>query len=175
MKKLPKEIQFLLDKIYDEDIEIVDPKRKLLRGNLYLYGYDPKHKDTLEVYDVLPLGILLDISSKYVWMINVHYIPYLKRIQFVRLIMEKLAGGSRLKYKDIKKAWNKAEIPHAYARLAFRQYIIKRIQTKMRMFDEDNYKAVVQNVLPEFKKQNMDTVYRNIEKKMKAQRKALKG
>lgn len=174
MAKLPKEVQVLLDKIYDEDIETVRATRKLQLGRLYLWGYDPKFKKSLPVYDVLPLGILLSYNAKYFWMINIHYIPYLRRIQFMRIIMEELKSGKKLKYKTIKKAWMSAQIPMAYARLAFRCYLISHVKTNLKMFDYDNYAPVVKNVLPIFKKQSKATVYKNIERELSKHRKKLK-
>jgi hypothetical protein len=170
-KKLPKQVQTLIDEITKEDAEIVKPGKKLKLSNLYLYYYpDPKTKAKLDVYDTLPLIVLLDVpDGKYVLGINLHYIPYLKRLQFMKGLMGK---GTKIKYSDIQKAWKDAKIPNAYANLAIRKYLVNRIASNIRVFEdpEDQYR-IVKEVLPDFKKKSMPQVYRDIEKQLTRQRK----
>lgn len=172
-EKLPKEVSFLIDTVTSNDYESVKPGTKLRLGNLFLYVYDAKHKAKLEVWDTLPLVVLLDIpQGKYILGLNLHYIPYLKRIQFVKILQ---AQRTRIKYIDIAKAWQKAEIPRAYANLAIRKYLVNHIRSNIKIFeDPEDQMKIVKNVLPIFKKQDMTRVYRDIEKKLSRQRKEIK-
>lgn len=170
MAKIPSEITVLIDAVTKEDHESVKSVSNLKLGKLYLFYYpDPKTKDKLEVYDQLPLVILLDVpDSKYLLGINLHYIPYLNRLNFIKNLQSK---GLKIKYNDIVKAWKAAKIPGAYANLAIRKYLINRIASNVKIFDDpkDQYE-IVRNILPIFKKKQMDQVYKDIQKAVVKQR-----
>ena len=173
MAKLPKEVTRLIDDITNEDHESVKSGSQLKLGNLYLYAYDAKTKAKLEVWDSLPLVVLLGVPhGRYMLGINLHYIPYLKRIQFMKNIQAK---GTKIRYNDIGKAWKDAKLPLSYAHLAIRKYLVSHIKSNIKIFDDhDDQMKIVKNVLPMFEKQNMSTVYRNIEKALSKHRKNLK-
>ena len=44
-------------------------------GNMYMYLYDPKTKDTLPYYDRFPLIFPWKVESDRFWGINLHYLP----------------------------------------------------------------------------------------------------
>lgn len=174
MGKLPKEIDFLISEITREDAESVNSSSKLRLGRLYLWYYpDPKYKDKLEVYDQIPLVMLLDVpDGKYILGLNLHYIPWTYRINFLKLIQAK---GMKIKYADVAKAWKQASIPYGFLSLAIRKYLINRIRSNIRIFsDPEDQLNVARNVLPLFKKQNMNSVYKDINKKLAAQRAKVK-
>jgi hypothetical protein len=172
-QKLPKEVLNLIDAVTTDDYESVKSGTQLKLGRLYLWVYDAKHKSKLEVWDQLPLVILLGIpKGKYILGVNLHYIPYLNRIQFMKQLQ---ARGTRLKYSDIKKAWKAAKIPGAYAALSIRKYLVSHIKSNIKIFDDEkDQMEIVKNVLPMFEKQSMSTVYRNINKQVVKQRKKTK-
>lgn len=173
MPKLPKEVTMLIDEVTNEDHESVKAGSQLKLGRLYLYAYDAKHKSKLEVWDKLPLVVLLGVPhGKYIVGINLHYIPYIKRVQFMKAIQAK---GTKVKYDDIYKAWKEAKIPAAYAGLAIRKYLVNHIKSNIKVFeDPEDQMRITKNVLPMFEKQSMATVYRNIEKALAKQRKKSK-
>lgn len=55
-----------------------DPDRlvsKLKLGNLYMFYYDAKHKETLPYFDRFPLIYPFRIKNDRFWGINLHYLP----------------------------------------------------------------------------------------------------
>lgn len=44
-------------------------------GDMYMYMYDPKYKDTLPFYDRFPLVFPFRVESDRFWGINLHYLP----------------------------------------------------------------------------------------------------
>lgn len=169
--KLPKEVQYLIDKITEKDVRVKDAGNRVNVGSLLLYGYDAKHHAKLEVWDALPLVILLGMNGKYMWGINLHFIPYLQRLRFIKYL---LSRKTTIRYREIKRAWKYAKIPMSYARLSYRKYLIGRVLTNVRVFHPDDYLEVTRNVMPDFQKQGLNTVYRNIEKALKDHRESLK-
>ena len=54
-----------------------DPKRTVSSpapGRMYFYAYDPKHKDTLPMYDKFPLVIPIEMYADGMLGLNLHYI-----------------------------------------------------------------------------------------------------
>ena len=172
-KKLPKEINILIDELTDNDHESVKSSSKLQFGKLFLWAYSAKYASRLDVWDKLPLVIFLGFDGKLIHGINLHYIPFLKRIQFMKMLQ---GQGNKIKYKDIKKAWQSAKLPVAYARLAYRCYLPSHIQSNIKIFeDHEDQMRIVKNVLPIFEKKSRTQVARDIEKALSKQRKNIKS
>ena len=173
-KKLPKEVINLVNEITNDDHESVKPGTKLSLGNLFLFYYpNPKYASKLDVFDQIPLIILLDIpSSKHILGINLHYFSWSQRLAFLKYLQSK---RMRIKYSDIVKALKSAKVPVALANYAIRKYLINRIASNVKIFEnpEDQYE-IVKNILPIFKKKTMSQVYKDIDKKFKAHKKKAK-
>jgi hypothetical protein len=174
MQKLPKEINTLIDTITSDDFESVKPGTKLKLGNIFLYVYDAKHKATLEVWDKLPLVVLLNIpKGKYILGINIHFIPWSYRIKFIKNLQTK---NMKIKYKDVLKAWQKAQIPGVYLKYALRKYLVNRIQSNIKIFENpEDQLEIVKNVLPEFVKKSASQTYNDIDKRIRLMKKRLKN
>jgi hypothetical protein len=56
-------------------------------GNLYVFIYDPKTKETLSYYDKFPVIILLKMQTGGFLGLNLHYLPPKYRIQFLYKLM----------------------------------------------------------------------------------------
>lgn len=89
--------------------ELVVPNRKALlkdsaltrtsreiRGNMYMYFYDPKHKETLPYYDRFPLTIMVDGAPGGFYGLNLHYLNYNVRARF----LDELMGLAPVNIKD---------------------------------------------------------------------------
>lgn len=57
-------------------------------GKLFLYVYDPKHKDVLPKYDTFPLIILVDLTNNGFIGLNLHYLPALQRLNILNKLLE---------------------------------------------------------------------------------------
>ena len=58
-----------------------------IRGNMYMYFYDPKHKLTLPYYDRFPLTIMVDGAKGGFYGLNLHYLNYNTRAKFLDDLM----------------------------------------------------------------------------------------
>lgn len=148
---------------------------KLLRGALYLYKYsDPKYKRVLPYYDARPLIVLLEYNNTHFLGINVHYIPWTYRQQFLKKIVKKLEYKNRLKYIDIKRAAESVRMPETFAYFSIRKYIRSRIGSNLYRFDHTNYKKASQNIPPNFKKAQDSYIKKEINRKVRELRKQKK-
>lgn len=48
-------------------------------GSMFMYFYDPKHKDTLPYYDIFPLIFPVDFTDNGMLALNLHYLPPVAR------------------------------------------------------------------------------------------------
>ncbi len=164
MARLPNEVNFLINKLYDDKIQTISNVNQLDRsylGTIILFGYyDPKTKDKLPYWDMIPLLLLFGFGNGYMWGLNLHYIPYTHRVKFVKTLYEiRFIQNRILQWADIKRAWFNADIPSAYAYFSYRKYLINRVSTNIKVFGEQDWRPVVVNVLPEFKKLNSRAIY----------------
>ena len=78
----------------------LDRTSQNIRGNMYMYFYDPKHKETLPYYDRFPLTIMIDGAPGGFYGLNLHYLNYNTRARFLDELMalgpEKSTESSRL-------------------------------------------------------------------------------
>lgn len=59
-----------------------------LPGQMVMFSYDPKHKDTLPYYDRYPVVIPLALDSDSMLGLNLHYLPPRVRLAFIRALQE---------------------------------------------------------------------------------------
>lgn len=60
----------------------------IMPGSMYLFYYDPKHKDTLPYYDRFPLILPFRKVQGGFYGINLHYLPYLLRFKILRALSD---------------------------------------------------------------------------------------
>lgn len=63
-------------------------------GEMYMYHYDAKHKDTLPYWDRFPLVFPFRVESNRFWGLNLHYLPLKERAMLMDALYT-LAGNSR--------------------------------------------------------------------------------
>ena len=51
----------------------------IIPGNMYMYMYDPKYKDTLPFYDRFPMIFPFKVDKTHIWGINLHYLGLKER------------------------------------------------------------------------------------------------
>lgn len=63
-------------------------KNRVSMGKMYLFNYDPKHKDTLPYYDRYPLIFPVDKAPGGFYGINMHYLPHVLRARLMDALYE---------------------------------------------------------------------------------------
>lgn len=56
---------------------------KIKPGNMYMFQYDPKYKDTLPFFDRFPLIFPFHVEADRFWGLNLHYLPHRLRAQLM--------------------------------------------------------------------------------------------
>lgn len=80
-------------------------------GNMYLFHYDAKHKDTLPYWDAYPLIFPIDYTKDGFYGINLHYLPPMLRAKLMDALFEHTTNNKydktmklKISYQILKKA-----------------------------------------------------------------------
>lgn len=63
-------------------------------GDMYMFMYDPKYKDTLPYYDRFPLIFPFHVQHDRFWGLNLHYLPHRQRAALMDALYD-LSNNSR--------------------------------------------------------------------------------
>lgn len=165
MASLPKQIQKLLDIIEGREklpAETVKNPLKAPLGAMYLMVYDAKWKNQLEFWDMLPMFILLGKSGDRWFGANLHFVPFSWRKSIAEELMKRFSWKKRIKYGDIVAAFKAAKVPMGYLYLTLRTYLYSHIRSEVKMFNNQNYDVIVDNVMPKFKKAGEEYIYKTL-------------
>lgn len=67
-------------------------KQRTMAGQMYMFFYDPKTRDTLPYYDMFPLTIMVQRAPGGFYGLNLHYLKPIVRAQFLDKLTETLTN-----------------------------------------------------------------------------------
>lgn len=161
-RKFPKDVQVLFDKLYvNVDIPKIKPAKikRALFGFPLMFKYSPKHASTLPYYDMLPMPILLAKYPDGFLGLNIHYLPWAKRLQLADRLVRATKNKKRINYKTVKDAWNSLRLPIGYSYLIIRRYLTSHIQSDIAVFTWDTYRAAAVNIPGKWRKKSERAVF----------------
>jgi len=131
-------------------------------GRMYMYVYDPKHKETLPYYDTLPLIFVVAFTPDGFYGLNLHYVPPFVRAQIIEALTKNLnrAGLSesrkiKMSYDILKKSSKFAIIKHC-----FKRYLFSHVRSSYMFIDPVEWNKTIMLPTERFKKQTKNTIYR---------------
>jgi hypothetical protein len=160
--------------------DYADLEGKMHFFNMYTMGYpDPKYKDTLKYYDIVPLYFPIDMtgsshgSGRKIRALNIHYLPPKARVQFMDEMKSVIIDGmDRLGYNPDEEGYNKVAYANLtkwvgkYAdqvyqglagvgdarmlRMCYRSYLVDRIATQITKIKLSEWENVVNLIDPKF-------------------------
>lgn len=68
--------------------EPIDLQNRQIIGSMYMFFYQPKHRDKLPYYDSFPLSIVIDKAPGGFLGLNLHYLPPTLRAKFLDGLMD---------------------------------------------------------------------------------------
>jgi len=162
-RKFPKDIQMLFDKLYKgEKIPKIKPSKikQAYFGFPMMFKYSPKTASTLPYYDILPMPILLAKYPDGFLGLNIHYLPWSKRLQLADRLVRATKNRKRITYPQIKRAWNSLKLPAGYSYLIIRRYLTSHIQSDIAVFNWDNYRQAAVNIPGKWRKKSEKAVFK---------------
>ena len=116
-------------------------KSRIIPGNLYMFIYDPKTKDSLPYYDMFPLVFPFKPLSDGFIGLNMHYLPYQMRVLLLQRLMDfannkKMDETTRLKY-----SWSMIDGVSRYrlAEPCVKRYLSSHIKTNLRLINATDW------------------------------------
>jgi len=134
---------------------------KLEPGNMYMFQYDPKFKETLPYYDKFPLCLPFDNMTGGFVGINFHYLPYGMRAQLL---------GTLLNFTD-KELTEKSKIEVSWSILknfgrfpgvkpSVKRYLFSQVKSRFVKIDPNHWRASIFLPTHEFEKKSIQQVHR---------------
>ena len=154
--------------IFKED-EILLRSRPAV-GSMYMYFYDPKHKETLPYYDRFPLTILVGPAKGGFYGLNLHYLPLDIRAKFLDSLLDTINNQRydestrfRLSYSMLQRASKlRAFKP------CFKHYLTKHVRSRFAMVQAPEWEIATFLPTADFEKSSSSSVYKDSRRKMAA-------
>ena len=130
-------------------------------GGMYMFFYDPKHKDTLPYYDRFPLIIMVGKAKGGFYGINLHYLPPTLRLKFFSRLMDiqsdkRLSDDAKIgiTYEMLKGSSKYKEFAPC-----FKHYLTKHVQGNFAEVPVPEWEIAVFLPTADFRKANPYKVY----------------
>lgn len=120
-------------------------------GNMYMYFYDPKYKDTLPYYDAFPLVVITGPAEGGFYGMNLHYLPPVLRAKALdALLSEGKQGG----------------VPMKYIRPTIHRYLNKHVRSRFALVEKPEWEIATFLPTADWRKAGPTRVYRESRGKM---------
>ena len=153
------------DLLRDESLTLKNRPRV---GDMFMYFYDPKTKDTLPYYDRFPLTILVDRAPKGFYGLNLHYLPLDVRAKFLDALLDNLTNKRydestrfRLSYEMLKGASKLRAF-----RPCFKRYLSAHVRSRFAKVEAPEWEIATFLPTADFEKASSTEVYRDSRRKM---------
>lgn len=133
----------------------------LIPGNMYLFLYDPKHKETLPYYDKLPLILPFRKTNDGFYGLNLHYIPYMLRFKILGALSEYATSTTISEKTKIEISW---QIVSSSAKLeplqaCVKQYLSAHVRSRFLKINYNDWVTASQLPLEQFEKASKQKVW----------------
>ncbi len=131
-------------------------------GQMFMFFYDPKHKDTLPYYDTFPLIFLIGFKEKGFMGINLHYLPPFLRAKLMDSLYETLNNN---RYDDTTKLRVSYQILASASRFKYfkpcvKHYLAEHVQSNYLNIEPTNWDSALMLPTEQFKKASAERVWR---------------
>lgn len=138
----------------------IKSRSKQIIGGMFMFTYDPKHKETLPYYDVFPLVIVLKPAKGGFLGLNLHYLPPKLRMQFFANIMD-IQGSNvdddtkfKLTYRMLQKSSNLR-----YFKPCVKHYLNSQVTSKFAEVPAPEWEIAIFLPTAQFRKANSYKVH----------------
>ncbi len=140
---------------------------RVMPGEMYLFMYDPKNKETLPYYDVVPLVLPFRRMPDGFLGINLHYLPYLARFNLLR-DLNTLARDSRLTNdKRLMLSWQLLNSSSKYlsATACVKHYLNAHLRSRFLKINYDDWITAAMLHVENFQKAKKEKVWADTKQK----------
>tara|TARA_R110000796_G_scaffold31104_6_gene82745 strand:+ start:3664 stop:4263 length:600 start_codon:yes stop_codon:yes gene_type:complete len=134
---------------------------KVMPGDMYMYFYDPKHKETLPYYDRFPLTIMVGPAPGGFYGLNLHYLNPVARARLVnelfKLAPKDINDTTRLKRMryDLLTGVQK----YREFKPCFKHYLLPQVKSQFARVPMTDWETAIYLPVQQFKKKGSRTVW----------------
>jgi hypothetical protein len=147
------------DKLHDSQ----DKTNRQIVGNMYMFFYDPKTKDTLPYYDKFPLAIIVGPAPGGFHGLNLHYLPPTLRARFLDELLDitnnkKYDESTRIQasYALLKRAQR-----FKYFQPCFKHYLGSQVKSQFALVDPPEWEIATFLPTADWEKASASQVYKD--------------
>lgn len=141
----------------------VELKSRGIVGNMYMYFYDPKTKETMPYYDTFPLTIVVGPAPGGFYGLNLHYLPIPLRAKMLDSLME-IANNKKYDettkfqaaYKTLKGASSLK-----YYKPCFKHYLNSQVRSRFAYVPPPEWEIATFLPTADFQKSGKSAVYKD--------------
>lgn len=133
-------------------------------GQMVFFGYDPKYKEELPYYDKFPLILPFSVDAKHFSGINLHYIPYERRIVILDKLVELATDKNVPEKMQIALSWKmlKGLSEHKAINHAVKTYLKGHVKTRFVLVPTQSWPIAAFLPLSRFAKMDESSVWRDM-------------
>ena len=130
-------------------------------GSLCHYIYDPKHKETLPVWDRFPLALIIGWYDDGWLALNLHYLPIPERAAILDSLMKiRVDAKSDRKYAEVTYQFMKQAVGNEVVAHSVKRYLADHLRSTVVMIDQSEWENVIFLSTQQFQKQTAAEVWR---------------
>lgn len=146
--------------------EPIQLKNRQVIGSMYMFFYDPKHKETLSYYDSFPLVIVLDKAEGGFLGMNLHYLPPILRAKFLDALID--TANNKLYTDDtrfmVSYRMMKAAAKFKYYKPCVKHYLTSHIRSRLALVPAPEWEIATFLPTADFQKGSRSEVYKDSRK-----------
>ena len=148
-----------------QDSKITPRKPKL--GGLYTFMYNPKTKDKLPYYDIVPLAIPVSYTENGFYGLNFHYLSLKERNKLLNIILP-LSNENEVNTQKKKVSYSQlVSLANGIWSPCCKRYLWSHIRTKFVDIPQEDWYEVIKLPVISFQKSSTSNVYRDTSRLMK--------
>jgi len=132
-------------------------------GKLYMFLYDPKHKETLPYYDMFPLVFPFSKDSTGFTGLNMHYLPYQMRVMLLQRLMDFASNKSMDETTRLKYSWSLIDGVSRYklAQPCVKKYLANHVKTQLKLIPANDWATAMLLPVEQFVGSNKQKVWQD--------------
>lgn len=141
-----------LDLLRSEELALKNRPKTAPFGEMYMFFYDAKYKETLPYYDAFPLVIPTGPAPGGFYGMNLHYLPPLIRAKALDALLQEQSEGS--------------EVPYKYIKPTIHRYLFKQVKSRFALVDKPEWEIATFLPTADWRGSTATNVYRDSRRKM---------
>ena len=148
--------------------EPIQLKNRGVIGNMYMFYYDPKHKDTLPYYDTFPLVIVIGPAEGGFLGLNLHYLPPVLRAKFLDSLLDVTNNKIYNETTKFKVTYNMLQRAGKmkYFKPCIKHYLNSQVRSRFAMVESPEWEIATFLPTADFQKATKTQVYKDSRRKI---------